>query len=1468
MPIALRIAFALAVALLAASCATVARRAPSAQGRETLLNPATRAVSRADRVEIAGRAERGVRDIGPQAWLLAVPPGELSLRLESVELRNRTNGETRVVDDEEQLAELDKAGIATGPLALADLGVLRRVRLAALRLDPQRDVAWQGARWTVASLEAEVRFPRWRAESVADSAFADPASSLRRMLELSVANVDGVARYAQAAPARSVEAAPGMWQPRPELSPGQPWLRVPVAADGLLAIDGRWLVENGLDAAALRPSDLQIVSRGREVLGIPTGIAGATFAGGARLLFPALASDSAETAERVYYVGRRANAEAPHGLEARFDEAPVRASYPRLWRVERDEHLQTRIGNFLSIREMAWVWDRLESGATKTFPFDLPALPLPAPGANARIVLYCAGSGKIGNATARLTINGASVGEEFALSGETSELRVEIPAGLLRRDGNEIAIAWNETGESAPVWLDAVELQFESLFRVGAGEHVADFSADPEARGPARLEVVGARPYRVVAIDVTDPDNPARLPVDVQTDTALVHATLSPATRIRIVEDDTVPRAPTARPTAWRDWHRRDYSADGVIVTHGRFAAEAERLAEMWRADGRETLVVDVDSIFEAYSFGEISSDAIRRFLSDAANEWAGRRPAHALLVGDCTGDGRGVSRSGVENLVPTHAIVEAGRGAGEEYASDAWYSWLCGDDEVADMIVGRISVATEDDARNVVDKIASYRAMKADAWSSRIVGLSDSGSFAEANRAMVGAGCDPDFVARILTAENFPWEDNFYLPEKIVTEDDAKVSPVFTSRIEREFDDGAAILAWTGHGSPNLWSNQRVWFGGGTDNSDNLRLANRDRLPFVAAFTCNNGAIDYPRPRWNVTIVEDMVRLPDGGAIGCFAPSGPGFPARHARLGEGLLRAATQLRVRELGMLSEMARLNFQAVVGPEEHSRMYLLLGDPTVALPSSAPSPALRVDPPQLADANAPQRLEVAVENSGDLVGDVVEVLDERGDALASAKLDGGLRAKLEFAAPVNAGRLRIVARGRTADGAFWQSGAVVPRGPADIAILQAVANEAGDGVRFHVANRSDFPGDAELVVDGERRIPISLDAFAAATISVAVESDAKFASLDAEIVPSARASRAASLPSARHREFVVRAANAPCDLALLPESVAWAPASDMAGTARWTVRVANVGAQVVPAKVAWTLEAADGSTESGEATTGAISPGHSNDAIVVAKTGIDPARGAVLRVRAVAGGAEDADPTDNEATWSCAPDDLANLAIRTGSVRVSPSHLAEGATIFVDAVVENAGAAESMPCRAGLFAADDAQFKSALDNMAGREAVEIPALAPGDAWPLRLRWDPVRNLGVESIVLAVDPSATLLERSRENNRAAIPLDIKSSWRLAPRGITARPRDEASIVLVAKVANLGETDARRVAVQFYADEQQTPDNLVGETIVDVVPANGEIEVEYLWDVRGWDLKKARRPSFVIAIKGSLQRTSSVTQ
>ncbi|MCM1164333.1 MAG: type IX secretion system sortase PorU [Muribaculaceae bacterium] len=180
---------------------------------------------------------------------------------------------------------------------------------------------------------------------------------------------------------------------------------------------------------------------------------------------------------------------------------------------------------------------------------------------------------------------------------------------------------------------------------------------------------------------------------------------------------------------------------DMVIVTHPDLRSEAERVAEIHRADSMEVLVLTPQVIYNEFSSGAPDYNAFRKLLKmfyDRAQADASlRAPRYCLLMGGVSYDHRGLTsewRNSTATLLPTWQTDGA---ISESYS-------YCSDDPVAflednsgilngrDLMcvaVGRIPARSRQDAKVYVDRLEAYVTTPAEGeWRNRVLLLADDG--------------------------------------------------------------------------------------------------------------------------------------------------------------------------------------------------------------------------------------------------------------------------------------------------------------------------------------------------------------------------------------------------------------------------------------------------------------------------------------------------------------------------------------------------------------------------------------------------------------------------------------------------------------------------------------------------------------------------------------------------------------------
>jgi hypothetical protein len=179
--------------------------------------------------------------------------------------------------------------------------------------------------------------------------------------------------------------------------------------------------------------------------------------------------------------------------------------------------------------------------------------------------------------------------------------------------------------------------------------------------------------------------------------------------------------------------------AEALYIGPQEFLAALEPLLAHRRSQGYSVLAVDVQSIYDTWSYGQISAEAIRTFLRFARQEWQ-QAPISVVMVGDGTWDPHNYEqKSHHTNFVPPYlAVVDPWLG---EAACENCYVQLDGDDPLTgdrvpgsdgfffspDLWIGRFPVKSSFELSALVAKIIRYESdTTPGAWRNTSVFLAD----------------------------------------------------------------------------------------------------------------------------------------------------------------------------------------------------------------------------------------------------------------------------------------------------------------------------------------------------------------------------------------------------------------------------------------------------------------------------------------------------------------------------------------------------------------------------------------------------------------------------------------------------------------------------------------------------------------------------------------------------------------------
>lgn len=888
---------------------------------------------------------------------------------------------------------LDETGVAThtlGPLCglrISTTNAPTQAVLSGLRAFRHRDGVL--VRWETASEvgTAGFRLSRWDAatsrfvpvsdelavalpEAVQGAAYelvdrtADPrAAQIYRVLEV---EFDGAERELGVFEV-SVEDAPGLtggdpvarlpWRETaaPSLpglpdvtgaAPGQLAAKIAVAADGVYYVSADALAPVlGLTPSVVRTriqtGMLSLTNRGSAVAWLPA-------AGGNGLYFFGQGIDDTYAAHNIYRISQGRGA---------LIQAAGSAPPPGEGLLESSTVLHSEVDQ-LAVLALPldpdgdyWFWELLVAGdaarGRKTLSVSVPA---PAATANRATIsvamLGRTSSGVTREHHVRVYLNGNPIGETWWEGITPNTLVASVSQDLLREGDNAVEVeALRDAGVPySYVYVDSVDLSYLRRHEALASAlHVAQPGSQP-------VTVAGFADAFVKVLDVTSPRAPKLLDKSrIEPGATGFRATFLPTKGSRQLT--LASAGGTMSPVRiWRDTPSRlrvpGNSADYLVITAPELVNAAEGLADLRRQRGLRAQVVDLEDVYDEFSYGIPTPKAIRDFLAYVKTSWSGQTPL-VVLAGAGTYDYKNLLGLG-GNLVPPLLITTpSGLFSSDGSLADVVGSTgrelhglanKAGGDGLPDLAIGRLPVATSEELAAQVEKIRAFENGKPSEWTGRALLVADN------PEGGVDFGADSEGLGALLPSAMVA--ERVYLGEL----------PLAKAReaLKTQWNEGVGFVNYLGHGGLDRWAGEGLLV-----NADVPTLGSDGQLPLVASMTCVIGRFEAPGLD---SLGEALVREPHGGAIAVWAASGVGNHTDSEMLGRYLIGAlaAAQARVDDdsagrpgqdrptVGDLVLESLARYSGSGAPPSTGLLYNLLGDPALQL-HPIPTPPPMTPPP---------------------------------------------------------------------------------------------------------------------------------------------------------------------------------------------------------------------------------------------------------------------------------------------------------------------------------------------------------------------------------------------------------------------------------------------------------------------------------------------------------------------------------------
>jgi len=262
-------------------------------------------------------------------------------------------------------------------------------------------------------------------------------------------------------------------------------------------------------------------------------------------------------------------------------------------------------------------------------------------------------------------------------------------------------------------------------------------------------------------------------------------------------------------------------------------------------AQGHRVKIVDIEDVYDEFGFGAHGPQAIKNFLQHASTHWA-TPPAYVIFAGDASLDPRNYTGAGNFDLVPTK-LLDA---TYDETCSDDWLTDF-DNDGIANIPVGRLPFRTTVEASLILSKIVNFTPLVP-------------------QNALLVADFQGTYYFSFTGAND---EVQAILANLVLSMPVFRINRPDSANVEADvinkMNEGQALVAYSGHGSVDVWSASFSAAGA-------TGLTNGNKLSFVVVMDCLNGYYQDPTL---ISLSEALLRAPNGGAVAAFASSGRTLP-------------------------------------------------------------------------------------------------------------------------------------------------------------------------------------------------------------------------------------------------------------------------------------------------------------------------------------------------------------------------------------------------------------------------------------------------------------------------------------------------------------------------------------------------------------------------------------------------------------
>ena len=373
-------------------------------------------------------------------------------------------------------------------------------------------------------------------------------------------------------------------------------------------------------------------------------------------------------------------------------------------------------------------------------------------------------------------------------------------------------------------------------------------------------------------------------------------------------------------------------SVDYIIITNSDFSNSANKLADFHRTKGLSVRVIDVKDIYNEFSSGKQDLIAIRQYARMIYQRGvSSSRLKYLLMFGDASYDFKDRIKDNT-NFVPAYQSYSS-TSKSSSFVSDDYFGFMDDDEgdnitgnDMLDIAVGRIPIATDQEGLDVVNKIIGYNTVESlGDWRNKIQFIADDITSDVWEAQLLE---DTEKLSTSLRSRNSVYNhQKVYLDAyKILKTSGGNTYPDAHLDFMQNVQNGNLVLNYFGHGSETHWTGEGLF---SIDDVD--KFQNNNNLPLFITVTCEFSRYDNPE---KYTGGEKLLVYKNGGGIGLISTTREITVSFGSKINDAILSFLLPAKDGEIISIGEVLRRAKNRY--PSYRSRRTVsLIGDPALFL-----------------------------------------------------------------------------------------------------------------------------------------------------------------------------------------------------------------------------------------------------------------------------------------------------------------------------------------------------------------------------------------------------------------------------------------------------------------------------------------------------------------------------------------------------